>query len=135
VATPEPEAETPAEEAPVDDTGLSTETVVGGLALLAACPNENVRIAGPVIGSTIGGVVNIEGTANIPDFQYYKVEYVAGEASAAYIGGGEAPVVDGVLTEFDTQALANGAYSLLLTVVDNSGNFPDPCAVAVTIEN
>jgi hypothetical protein len=140
-ATPAPaeEAESgvadPATETVTDTESTDAQNAVSGIALLAACPNENVRITSPAIGATVSGVVAIEGTANNDSFQYYKVEYISGEAAPAYIGGGETAVVAGPLSELDTSELPNGPYSLLLTVVDNSGNFPDPCAIAITVEN
>ena len=60
---------------------------------------------------------------------------IRGRGAPAYIGGGETPVVAGTLSELDASELSSGPYSLLLTVVDNSGNFPDPCAIAITVEN
>ncbi len=134
-ATVEPVAEAPAETEPATEPVTDTAGVVSGLALLAFCPNENVRITSPAIGATVSGVISIEGTADNPNFQYYKVETITGDAAPAYAGGGETPVIDGVLSELDTAELENGDYAILLTVVDNSGNFPDPCTVTITVEN
>lgn len=103
-----------------------------------ACANPNVCIARPGAGATLSGAVAIVGTAYHERFQFFKVEYAAGEKPGAWnvIGGIQrAPVLNGVLAELNTAALPNGVYWLQLTVVDQTGNFPPPYQVRVVIQN
>lgn len=44
-------------------------------------------------------------------------------------------VVGGQLTGIDTRMLPNGTAWFRLTVVDQTGNFPPPCSVRVSIQN
>jgi len=104
----------------------------------APCPDPNTRITSPGVGAVLSGIVVIRGTANHGSFQFYKVEYGQGEQPSSWHGMNEihkAPVIDGVLEEFDTTRLPNGVYWFQLTVVDNTGNFPPPCRVRVLIQN
>ncbi len=90
------------------------------------------------MGAQVSGRVIIQGTAAHDHFQFYKVELGQGEEPTAWhviSDIHEAPVTNGVLDEFDTPAVPNGVYWLQLTVVDQMGNFPQPCRVRVIIEN
>lgn len=84
------------------------------------------------------GPIQIVGTATHKAFRYYKLEYTQGadvNASFSYLTGGETPVVNGVLADFYSYTVPNGAYTLRLTVVDASGNYPPPCTVTIAIRN
>jgi hypothetical protein len=83
----------------------------------------------------VGGVVEVQGTAKIENFQYYKIEFSAGEHpfNWNWIGEGRNPVEGGVLLAWNTAGLAPGVYSLRLTVVDITGNYPPPCQVQIYI--
>jgi hypothetical protein len=97
-------------------------------------------ITSPGEGQVISEQVNILGTANHENFQYYKVEYAQGanidpNDTFSYLADARVQVTGGLLASFDSTNFANGPYTLKLTVVDNSGNFPPPCTVSVTVEN
>ena len=84
------------------------------------------------------GTVMIVGTANIPEFQFYKVEYAMGHAplDTDFHSIGEVhrqAVVDGVLATWYVGNMPAGQYTLRLTVVDNRGQFIRPCNVHVTV--
>ncbi len=105
--------------------------------VLPNCPNPQVRLTNPAVNAVLKGVVEIRGSANIDDFQFYKFE-LKGEVTSwewqttvTY----DAPVADGVLGVWDTSALPAGAYAFRLVVVDKTGNYPEPCEVNVTIEH
>ena len=86
----------------------------------------------------MSGVVIIHGTATHGRFQFYKVEIGRGEEPTAWHVVSdihEAPVINGVLDEFETTAVPDGVYCLQLTVVDQTGNFPPPCRVRLIIQN
>lgn len=101
-----------------------------------ACPNPKARITSPGMGTKVEGVVEIWGTADIEDFRYYKVEFAAGDSPSewAYLGGGREPVSHGLLFVWDVSGLPAGNYTLRLTVVDRTGNYPQPCDLRVVIE-
>lgn len=102
------------------------------------CPNPQARITSPGTGAKVQGRVEIRGTANIDQFKYYKVEYGVGETPLGWMVIEDLkyePVSEGVLVVWDTGSLTPGTYTLLLTVVDISGNYPEPrCRVSVTLE-
>lgn len=104
----------------------------------AAC-HRSVQIVRPLEGGTVGGVVQIIGTATIPDFQFYKLEYAAGhtplDSSFASINEVHTtPVTDSVLGTWFTGNMPSGPYTLRLTAVDNRGQFPTPCNVHIHID-
>jgi len=104
----------------------------------AACPRE-VQIVSPKEGEHVKGTVQIVGTANIPNFQFYKVEYALGHipldsAFASINHTYTTPVRDGVLTTWYTGNMPTQPFTLRLTVVDQSGNFPPPCNVHVFVD-
>ncbi|MFQ5460197.1 MAG: LysM peptidoglycan-binding domain-containing protein [Anaerolineae bacterium] len=103
----------------------------------AACARE-VQIVRPREMETLSGVVQVIGSANIPDFQFYKVEYAPGHAPLASSFNSinntySKSVVDTVLTTWFVDHLAAGDYTLRLTAVDNRGQYPTPCDVHVRV--
>ncbi len=102
------------------------------------CPNPRVQITTPRPGAHLEGMVEIWGTANIENFQYYKIEFAAGtnpsDSDWHWIGEGRNRVGGGVLLIWNTAGLSSGVYSLRLMVVDISGNYPSPCQVQLYIE-
>jgi len=105
-------------------------------AAAAACPDPRSQITSPGDGQTLSGYVTMTGSATHDQFQYYKVEYApAGSTGFNYLTGGNSPVNNGVLIGFDSANLGNGSWTLRLLVVDQTGNFPDPCQVTVQIQN
>ncbi len=104
-----------------------------------ACPNPNARITSPGLNQVVQGNVPVRGTANIPSFQYYKVEVGPGSNPRDHewtvVGNlHESPVSGGVLETFNSSAYAAGTYTLRLVVVDQTGNYPEPCRVTVTVQ-
>ncbi len=106
--------------------------------VLPNCPDSRARLTHPTVNAVLKGSVEFRGTANIDNFQFYKLE-LKGEATS---GGWQTiftentPVTDGVLGFWDTSALPAGAYAFRLVVVDKTGNYPiEPCEVNVTVEH
>ncbi len=100
------------------------------------CPDSRAVIVRPGNNEVLRGATNIVGTATHEQFNFYKVEYApVGTENFSYLGGGNSVIVNGVLVTFDTAALGNGAWTLRLTVVDQTSNFPAPCQVTVQIQN
>lgn len=96
------------------------------------CTVPGVIITSPGTGASLSGVVTVIGTADIPNFDYYKIE-VRPDAASVYnfYGSYRTPVVNGALAALNTELFDNGLHWIRLTVVDNTGNFPQPCAIPV----
>jgi hypothetical protein len=97
-----------------------------------------VGIFSPAAGATVSGTVDITGTAQSNNFNYYKVEYsLDGENWISVVEdyAFKTQVADGVLASWDTTAVDNAAYFLRAVVVDNTGNFVASESVQVTVAN
>lgn len=111
------------------------------------CVDNRLAISSPGINQTVSGVVPITGRAVHEQFDFYKLEFAPGpDASAGFTwfdgsdrsgSGGVVgpPVENGTLGHFDSTGQPNGAYTLRLTVVDTSSNYPDPCKVNINVRN
>lgn len=100
------------------------------------CPQPGVCIRSPAEGARLSGVVQIEGSAIIEAFQFYKVEYGVGENPQEWHSIREVhrqPVADGILEIWDVSGFPAGVYMLRLTVVDITGNFGPPHEIRVSI--
>jgi hypothetical protein len=101
-----------------------------------ACPDAHAIILRPGMNETVSGSISMVGTATHDSFQYYKVEYApAGANNFSYLAGDKNPVVNGFLATINTNTLGNGAWTLQLTVVDQTGNWPPPCQVTILVSN
>lgn len=104
----------------------------------AACPDARSVISSPGNGATVSGVVNLVGTATHDQFNFYKVEFAPGadaQQGFTYLADGRGQVFDGTLASINTRGFANGPWTFQLTVVDLTGNFPDPCRVTLNVAN
>jgi hypothetical protein len=100
------------------------------------CPDPGIQITQPGQGAKVHGRVDIRGTANIANFQFYKIELGLGEHPSRWATISDvrrSPVIDGLLEVWDTSDLPAGSYSLRLVVVDVSGNYPPPCEVQIYV--
>jgi hypothetical protein len=98
----------------------------------ANCPNPNVRITSPGVNQVLSGNVAIRGTADIANFQYYKIEVGAGanprDNEWTVVGQLRRTAVNnGLLETFNSAAYPAGVYQ--------TGNYPDPCRVTVTVRH
>jgi len=137
-AEPTPAAEEEATEEAAEEE--ATEEPAEAVAPPAACADPRSVIFSPGANAVISGTVEIFGTAQHENFQYYKLEYAQGvdvdpTAEFAFLTDVTQSVVEGLLATVDTTVLDNGPYTLRLTVVDRTGNFPPPCTVTVQVEN
>lgn len=100
------------------------------------CPNPRVRVTSPPDGAILRGTVRIQGSADIERFAYYKFELQPeGVSDWSFLARFDRSVTDGVLMTWDTTTALSGAYRLRLTVVDETGNYPEPCEVRIVVEN
>lgn len=143
--TPTPEPPTPTDtllaEPPTPtptDTPEDTPTPEPPAVVAPACPDARSVISAPGVNAVVSGNVAVTGRAAHEIFEYYKLEYAPGANAADgffYFGGANSQVEGGQLGVFSSNAVANGVYTIRLTVVDNTGNFPPPCQVTVTVQN
>ncbi len=135
-ATPTTTLEPPLDGTPAsassDSNAEPTPTVD---ARLGTCVPGQVEISAPGPGDRISGEVTIEGSANIPNFGFYKLEVAPiQEVTWRTIQAGRQTVASGVLVQnWDTSALQAGDYVLRLVVTDNSGQALPDCQVPITI--
>lgn len=96
-----------------------------------------VAIEQPGQNQRLQGIVPVIGTARVPDFSHYVVEYGVGDGPLAWAPI-SAPVGDmreqTVLTEWDTRLVANGRYTLRVVVYDRRGNSSE-ARVSVDVAN
>jgi hypothetical protein len=94
--------------------------------------HPNARITSPATGSMFSSrVVAIRGNANVPNFDYYKIEYSTDPNNDVwnYLLQENTLVENDVLMLLETSTVPYGPYGVRLTVVDISGNYPEPCVV------
>jgi len=100
------------------------------------CPNPGVRISEPGTGATVSGVIQIVGSASIPDFWYYKFEFRGnGFGDWTFIQRFDTPINGGILGAWDTRSVPSGDYEFRLVVVDKTGNYPEPCTLQLSVRN
>ena len=104
----------------------------------ASCPDPNVQITAPGNGQIFSGSFQVFGTANIPNFAFYKfvlngpaTNFENRTATDVF----KSPVVNNYLGTLDpTIWLQNpGTYRVSLVAVDNVGNEAPPCAITLQI--
>ncbi len=116
-------------------TGSSTNNNVVAVPLSGGvCPSANVSITSPGSGATLSGTFTVYGTArqNGEPFQYYRLE-IRPAFSEVYnfVDSKPVQVVNGVLGSINAKRFGNGAHYLRLTVVNNTGNYPDECIIPI----
>lgn len=139
VGQPSPTPTRPLRPTPIPgETPSPTPTTVSPPPPPLACSDPRVNITWPEMNAHVGGEVEVRGTADIENFQYYKIEFAAGanpsDSDWHWIGEGRNPVGGGGLLTWNTAGLSPGVYSLRLMVVDITGNYPPPCQVQLYIE-
>jgi hypothetical protein len=137
--TPTPTATKPLPTRLVPPTPTSLAVTPTPLVRPPACADPNARLTSPGVNQAVRGSVPVRGTANIADFQYYKVEVAAGAEPGdqvwTVVGALHyTPLDGGVLETFNSDAYPPGIYTLRLVVVNKTGNYPEPCRVTVTVQ-
>lgn len=131
---PPPTPEPPTPEPPTPEP----PTPAPPLVVAPSCADARAVLTSPGVGQVLAGVVGVSGSATHDAFQYYKLEYAPGANAGGgfvYFDGSNVSIAGGLLGNLDTRSLPNGDYTIRLTVVDQSGNFPPPCDVSVVINN
>ncbi|MCL6105817.1 MAG: DNRLRE domain-containing protein [Actinobacteria bacterium] len=119
------------------DTGGSTIESMSDMILIDGTPPTAV-IASPAAGASTSGVTQIAGTAtDATSFYSYTLAYGAGTAPTTWSQIGSvayAPVSSGPLGSWDTTQVADGVYTIRLTVTDRAGNV-STSTVQVNVDN
>jgi hypothetical protein len=99
------------------------------------CIPGKVEILSPENGETIKDIVEIIGSADIPNFGFYKFEMAAvSDISWLTIQAGDTVTQTGRLGYWDTTRLSPGEYGLRLVVTDNQGQSTEPCMIQVRVD-
>ena len=109
-------------------SGLDTTAEIGG------CIPGQVFLTSPQSDSEVSGEVPLIGTADIPNFGFYKYEVSSpGDALWLPLQVGEQIVREGELGVWNTSNLTPGVYLIRLVVTDNQGNALAPCEIQVRV--
>ncbi len=117
-----------------------------GQGLAAPLAQDRVwMISFPRDGSTVSGVVAIQGTATHPSFVSYGILYASGDTvtgstlwrqDSPIIWNNQTMVVNGTLGTWDTTVLPNGKYVLALVVYEAGVETPNVYFVQnLTVQN
>ncbi len=100
----------------------------------SGCIPGQIEITAPQNGASISDVVAVNGSANIPDFGFYKIEMKRPDQSGwLTVLAGNQPVTDGELGQWDTRRIPPGQYELGLIAYDNQAKPSDLCVIQVSI--
>ena len=117
-------------------------SAANGLVGLLAPPEEStaagalVSVISPVAAQTVFGQLQIRGRADAPDFERFVVEWGRGSSPDVWVRlrSSDRPVGGGVLANWDTASVPNGAYTVRVVVNDAKlGRLR--FAVPVTVDN
>jgi hypothetical protein len=101
----------------------------------SGCPNPGSVISQPGNGAQVAGIVQVFGTANIDNFDYYKFEFRrVGTGGWNFWERFDHAVPSGALGTWNSDTVAPGEYEFRLVVVDAIGNFPEPCVVRLNVQ-
>jgi hypothetical protein len=105
-----------------------------GVFATTGCIPEQVFLTSPQENQEVFGVVDVLGTANIPDFAFYKLEIKRPQENIwATLQAGNTLVQEGKLGVWDTRRLAPGEYELSLVVVNSAAATSPRCTVKVRV--
>lgn len=97
------------------------------------CEPGKIEWTSPKEGEEINGSVELKGTANIPDFGFYKYEFSQDNVNWTTMQANREIVINGVLGVWDTALRIPGDYYLRLVVYDNQETALPACVVKVRI--
>jgi len=110
-----------------------TQPVQSGM---SGCVADQIMITSPKPGEEVKAVVDLIGTADVPNFGFYKYEIApVGTQNWATVAAEREPKKDELLGKWNTLSLSNGDYFLRLVITDNVGDTLEPCVIAVRVLN
>lgn len=103
---------------------------------MSGCVTDKIMITSPKSGDEVSAVVDLVGTADIPNFGFYKYEIAPiGTQDWKTISADRTPRKAESLGKWNTLSLSNGDYFLRLVITDNVGNALAPCVIAIRVLN
>ncbi len=113
--------------------GVTTPVPTEDLTVNGCIPGQ-IEISAPQDGSQVNGIFDIIGSADIPNFGFYKLEMrQPGEQNWLTILAGNEIKKNGVLGSWNTSLIIAGDYQLRLVLVDNAGQALTPCMIQVHV--
>jgi len=103
--------------------------------VVAPCADPRSAFSSPGMGQAVSGLVPLIGTATHENFASFKLEAGVADGALVFIGSGNSPVQGGNLGTLDSVSFPNGPLLIRLTVIDQTGNYPPPCELTVTVAN
>jgi hypothetical protein len=120
----------PAVSALPGENPVNSEATLLDSATSPGCIPGQIQILVPLEGEQISGVVEVLGTADIPDFGFYKLEIKRPDETIwLTLQAGNEIVRESKLGDWDTRRLTPGEYQLGIVVVDNEAQASSPCIV------
>jgi len=100
----------------------------------SGCIPGQIMITSPRPGEVVKSQVKLVGTANIPNFGFYKYEFAPFGANVwLTIQANRKQKQNSELGSWDTSEVTPGDYYLRLVVIDNQGNALPPCVVPLRV--
>jgi hypothetical protein len=113
-----------------DTTKIPGELPFGAV----GCIPGQIIITSPAPGESVNGSLKLIGSADVPNFGFYKLEIAAqGSENWATISAGRETRRNGTLGSWDTSELTPGDYQLGLVVTDNQGSELPRCVIPVRV--
>ena len=97
-----------------------------------------IQIFSPLPGEAVQGLVQVIGTIDVEGFQSYELAFTFQEDTAQtwfLIAQGDTPVIQGVLGEWDTTALTDSTYNLLVRVHLQNGEVTEVIVDSIRVRN
>ena len=106
---------------------------------LPDCPHSQARLTVPRVGEVIADQIQVQGSANIENQEYFKFEFRREDGQVEdewhWAARYDELVEEGVLGTWDVSHLPEGVYTFRLVVVNVQGNYPfPPCEVSVRVQ-
>jgi hypothetical protein len=122
------------DEAAVAAGEVPTAAVAAAATIVTGCVPGQIEISSPQNGQEVSGIVAILGSADIPNFGFYKLEMkLPDDLNWLTLQAGNIVIQQGKLGDWDTRRLPPGEYQLGLVVVDNQARLSAPCVVQVRV--
>lgn len=104
-------------------------------ATISGCIPAQIILTFPAPGQEVSGKITLKGTADIPNFGFYKYEFSPiGMDIWSTVQAGRDVIKNDDLGIWDTSELIPGDYLLRLVITDNQGNVLPGCVVPIRIK-
>jgi hypothetical protein len=120
----------------IAEDNAGNQTSVSSRIINIDLSNPTASISSPASSAVLNGTVSIAGTATDSNFSSYLLEYGSGASPSTWIQitSSNSAVSSGTLGTLNTASLANGSYTIRLTVTDAAGK-STVSSVSVNVDN